>query len=117
MKRAFSITYVYKDSTFHFLLIAGKRIGDHHNLVAEILAIRKAIVTIIHKELAEVIITSDSLVAVKAINGGPPIQIRNLVEHIKSLANVIQNIKFVYCSRSANELANMIAKKAHICLT
>lgn len=52
----------------------------------------------------------------KAIYGGtsPPSQIKNLVEDIKILAQVIKDIKFVYCSRLTNELADLIAKKAYM---
>lgn len=50
-----------------------------------------------------------------AINGdiNPPSQIRNLVEDIRILVQVVKNIKLVYGSRSANGLVDMIAKKAH----
>lgn len=58
----------------------GKRLEDHHILDAEILTIREAIVAIIQKQLSEVIIESDSLIAIQAIRGeiNPPSNIRYL---------------------------------------
>lgn len=66
--------------------------------MAKILAIRKATVTIIQKQLAEVINESDSFIAVTAINReiSPPSQIENFIVDIKMLAQVIKNIRFVY---------------------
>lgn len=72
-KWASTICYVCRDSTSHILFIGGKISRDHHIPVTKILAIRKVIVTIIQKQLTDVIIESDSLVAVKAINGISPL--------------------------------------------
>lgn len=54
--------------------------------------------TIIQKQLAKVIIESNSLVVIKAINGdiNLPSQIRNLVEDIRILVQVVKNFKLVY---------------------
>lgn len=40
---------------------------------------------------------------------------RNLIEDIKFLVQVVKNIKLIYYSRSANKLVDMIVKKAHVC--
>lgn len=101
------------------LFTIGKRLEDHHILEAEILAIREAIVAIIQKQLSDVIIESGSLIAVQAIRReiNSPSNIRILVEDVNILTKVIKNIKFVYRSRLANQLADIIAKKAHPCCT
>lgn len=59
------------------------------------------------------IIKSDSLIASQAINGKPILlrQIRNLMEDINMLAKDIENVKFVYCKRSANALTDKITKE------
>lgn len=51
---------------------------DHHILETEILAIWEATMTIIHKQLSEVIIETDSLIALSTIKGeiNPPSNIR-----------------------------------------
>lgn len=41
-------------------------------------------------------------------------QIKNLVDDTKIIAQVIKNISFLYFSRLANKLVDMLAKKAHL---
>lgn len=108
-----------RNSTNHILIANRKKLGDQHILVAKTLAIWKAVVPIIQKQKSEVVIESDSLNVIQAIRGDviPPSQIRNLVEHINILAKVVKNIKFVYYSKSANELVDLIAKKVLFCYT
>lgn len=69
--------------------------------------IHRALQMVIQKELSSVIIESDSS------NGEtrPPNHICNLVEDIVTLTRAVDNIKFLYCYRSANELADKIARK------
>lgn len=67
VKQASTTSYVDRYSTSHVLFTVPKNIADHI-LVAKTLAIREALVNIIHKQLAEVIIESASLVAVKVID-------------------------------------------------
>lgn len=92
-----TINYVFRDSTSQIFFKIGKRIKDNHIFVMEAFAMQEAMVAIIRKQLAEVIIVSVSLVAIKA-NGEniSPSRIRNLVEDIKILAQVVKDIKFVY---------------------
>lgn len=115
------ISFVCRDKTGHVLFTTSKNFGNNDTLVTEVLAIQEhtVTITIIQKQLAKVITESDSLVAIKAINGdiNPPSHIGNLVEDIKIQTRVFKNIKFVYCSRSANGLVNMITKKAHMSCT
>lgn len=96
-----------------------RKIENHNILVTETLVIREATVTIIQKQSAQIIIESDSLIAIKAINEeiNPPSHIRNLVEDVKILTQVVKNIKCMYRSRSSNILADMMAKEAHVCYT
>lgn len=77
------------------------------------LAIREAIIAIIQKQLSKVIAESDSLIRIKAIGGDiyPPSQIMNVIEDIKIRAKVVKNIIFVYCSRSANVLTNLVGRQ------
>lgn len=62
-------------------------IGDTPILVAETLAIRNAVKQAIQENHSKVIIESDPLIAIQAINGKsiPPIHSCNLVEDINRL--------------------------------
>lgn len=44
-----------------------------------------------------------------------PTQIFNLVEDVKVLAKAVKKLKFVYCNRSVNRLADRITKQIHQC--
>lgn len=54
--------------------------------------------------MEQIIIESDSLVTIKAINGeiNSPRLFGNVVEDINIMAKTVTNINFVYCSRSTN---------------
>lgn len=97
------------------LCTTSKKIRDHNVLLAEVLATSEAIVSTIRTQMKQVIIESDSLVIVKAINGEAtsPRVIGNIVEDVKMLPTAVRNIKFVHCNRSTNILVDMLAKKAH----
>lgn len=65
--------------------------------------------------MEQIVIESDSLVSVKAINGETnlPGLITNIVKDINIMTKVVKDIKFVYYSKQANILADMLAKNAH----
>lgn len=88
------------------------KIGALPVLVAETLAIRNVLKQAIWEKYSKVIIDSDLLIAIHAMNGKsiPTMQVCNLIEDIIMLAKLIDNIKFVYFRRSVNDLANKIAK-------
>lgn len=64
-------------------------------------------------QMKQIIIESDPLVTIKAINGetNSPRLNRNIVKDIKMLIKIVRNIQFAYCNRLANMLANMLSKK------
>lgn len=93
-------------------------IGDIPILVAEILAICEALFHAIQEKNTSVIIESNSLIGIQAINGNTlsPFLICNLVEETKNLALEIDNISFHYCRKSSNRMADRIAKEfSHVC--
>lgn len=79
---------------------------DHHILETEILAIKEATMTLIYKQLSEVIIETESLIAISTIQEeiNPPSNFRNFVEDVNILANVVKNIKFICCNRLTNSV-------------
>lgn len=72
-----------------------------------------ALKRVIQENYHNFITESESLIAIHAINGKskPPTQICNLDQDIIMFARVADNIKFVYCYRPANEMADKIAKR------
>lgn len=92
-----TVKYVYRDSMRCLLSATSKRIADHNVLMAETLVIREAVVNIIQKQMVQVVIESDLLVNIRAINGeiNPPTPIRDLVDDTNILAQVVKSIKFV----------------------
>lgn len=73
-------------------------IGDYPTFVAETLAIREAVIAIILKQMSNVIIESDSLIAIQTIRWDikPSTQILNLIEDIIVLIKAVKNVIFVY---------------------
>lgn len=65
----------------------------------------------INDRYSKVIIASDLLITIQTINGDfdPPKNICNLVQDIIILAKNVDNICFVFCKRTANELADRIS--------
>lgn len=65
--------------------------------------------------MQQVIMETDSVIIVNVINGEatPPRLIGNIVEDIKMLPKAVRNMKFVYCNRSTNMLADMLGRKTH----
>lgn len=90
-------------------------IVDYPILIAKILAIPKALMVIFQKRISNVIIGSDPQNAIKAIKGeiNPSSQILNFIEDINVLAKIVENINFLYSSRSVNKLTDEIAKRTH----
>lgn len=87
-------------------------------LVVETLTIREALKHTIQENYSVIVIASDSLIAIHAINGNsiPPIFICNLVEDIKILTQKIDIISSAYCGRFANKITDMIVKEvSHSC--
>lgn len=82
--------------------------------MAETLAIRDAVMETVKAKLPNVIIQSDSLVALWAIIGDSkaPSDISNIIADICIIASAVRNIRFMYCNKQANTLANSLAKKA-----
>lgn len=72
--------------------------------------------TIIREQLSNVIMESDSLIVIQAISGDSKrhTQICILITDITVLAKQVNNIKFMYCHKSANMLADKIVKRAHM---
>lgn len=85
-------------------------------MLEEVLTIREAIASTTQKQMDQVVIESDSLVAEKAINReiNPPRFIGNIVDDIKILTKTLRNIKFINCSRLANLLVNMLVKQVNL---
>lgn len=88
-------------------------IGDNPIFAAEILTIREVVKHATQQINLGVIIGSDSLIVIEAINRKniPPFVIGNLVDDIKNLALQIDNITFQFCRRSANTIAGRIGKQ------
>lgn len=88
--------------------------GDYSILIAKTLAIREAGLENIAKRISNVITESDSQNTmegeIKTLS-----QISKLFGDIKFLAKAVKDIKFLCRSRSANKLADRIARKAHHC--
>lgn len=99
-KHAAMIINVCRDSGGRIQFANKKMIGDYPILIAEILAIQKALETVVQEKLSNVIFESDSLIVVQDTIGEikSPYQICNLVKDITALAEVGKNIKFLYCN-------------------
>lgn len=71
------------------------------------------------KRSSNVILESNSMIVTQAIgrDNEPPRLISNLIVDIITLAKTVEDIKFVYCSRFANELTAMIIKHMRFCCT
>lgn len=67
------------------------------------------------KKLSNINIEGDSQISIQAIEGATkaPGIILNIVEDVVMLAATVRDIKFVYCNRYANRLANTITRKTH----
>lgn len=94
--QATSISYVCRDNTDRILRIEEKNVGDSSVFVAETLAIHKALNFVIKKNLSNVIIESNSLIVIQAIDGetrSRP-QICDMVKNIIILVRAVDKIKF-----------------------
>lgn len=67
--RTTMISYVYRVSKSRIICYNGKKICDFSIFVVENFAIQKAIVESIQKQLFEMILESDSMIAIQAIKG------------------------------------------------
>lgn len=94
----------------HFQI--GKLIGDCPILLVETLAIREVAIVSIQEKFSNIIVGSDSHIAIQAIIAyiKAPGIILNIVVDIFVLVLVVRNIKFLYCNRQTNTLADTIAK-------
>lgn len=86
-------------------------------LLVETLTIWEAVVETIKAKRLDVNIESDFPVTIWSIleeMEAPP-DIFNIVVDICILAAIVRNIKFIYCKRKVNILADSLVKKAHRC--
>lgn len=113
-----TISYVCRYAVGNIIKKCGRTIADIPIPVVETLAFWNAVKQAIYENYSKVIVESDPLIAIQALNGKsvPPLHICNLVEDIIMLAQEVDNINFVSCRRSANKLADRIAKKDLSCL-
>lgn len=109
-----AISYICRSATNMNTAKFATSFGDLNILSAEVLAIRQAVIHAKAKNYPKVIIGSDSLTAIQALNEAtnPLFFIAPLVEDIKNLAADFENISFCFCLRSINQDADKIAKYA-----
>lgn len=89
-----------------------KNIGETTVLVNEMFTIWHVLRQTIQDNYSKVLIKSDSLKAIQAIDRKSiPQHIFNLVKDINILVMKIENIKFVYCRRTTNVLTDRIFKE------
>lgn len=91
----------------------GSIIGDDPVLVAETLAIHKPLMRAIIDRYPKIIIQNDSLIVVHAINRefNQSKDICNFVQDIIILVKNVDNIQFVFCKITVNELAGRIVRE------
>lgn len=115
--RSTTIATVRKDQFGRICDQKSKQIRYYSTLLVETLAIREAVIETIKARQSNVIIESESQIAIKAIlqEIEIPYKICNNIQDIYILASVIPNIKCMYCTRVANTLADSLTRKAHDC--
>lgn len=108
------ISYICRDSTVRIITKEGRSIRDIPVFLKETLVIRNAWIDVCNSKYSNVIIESDSVIVIQAING-KSIRLKviyNLVEDIIVLSKKVENIRILFYTRSANLLANKIAKES-----
>ncbi|XP_074336989.1 uncharacterized protein LOC141674167 [Apium graveolens] len=104
---------VLRDSSGHF--IEGRTMhlpqaGDV--LEAEALAIREALSWVKNMEVMKVMVESDSLVAVNAINGvnNYLLEVGHIIDHCRLLLQSMPSVRVKFVRKQANEVAHGLAK-------
>lgn len=114
--RSTTINYVCLDSLGKIKKRIGYQIGDIPDILTEMMAITKSIRMAIQIGSPQVILESDSQIAINAITGRikTPKLIGNLVRDIKYLATCLSNFQFVFVTET-KDLADRIVKGVHHC--
>lgn len=112
VKKATAISNVYKNPPMH--QETNRRYSHTYGGNS---ALHTAMVTVCQMKQSNIMVKSDSYIAKNFITGKikATSQIVNLVEHIINLPAGFKNVRFSFCNKRANQLADRIAKKAHKC--
>ncbi|RYR47301.1 hypothetical protein Ahy_A07g033241 [Arachis hypogaea] len=104
-------TAVFRDHHENLLTASNSKIVATSPLVAEALAVRKALIIAKNFQLERIIFESDSLILIQALKSKASIaEIQVILDDILDLARNISNCGFTWVPREGNGLAHEVAK-------